>query len=127
MIFLSACAVIPMVMLFMSSITDNDVLISNGYSFFPEKFSLYAYEYIFKTGNSVIHAYGISIVLTAIGTVLSLILTTLLAYALSLIHILPVKKAFTEDCRPCRRPRRLHQVTGKLRISYDFSGRIRCV
>ena len=83
MIFLSACAVIPMVLLFMSSITDNDVLISNGYSFFPEKFSLYAYEYIFKTGNSVIHAYGISIVLTAIGTVLSLILTTLLAYALS--------------------------------------------
>ena len=83
MIFLSACAVIPMVLLFMSSITDNDVLISNGYSFFPKKFSLYAYEYIFKTGNSVIHAYGISIVLTAIGTVLSLILTTLLAYALS--------------------------------------------
>ena len=83
MIFLSICAVVPMILLVMSSITDNDTLISNGYSFFPEKFSLYAYEYIFKTGNTVIHAYGVSIVLTIIGTVLSLLLTTLLAYALS--------------------------------------------
>ena len=83
MIFLSICAVVPMILLVMSSITDNDTLISNGYSFFPEKFSLYAYEYIFKTGNTVIHAYGVSIVLTIIGTALSLLLTTLLAYALS--------------------------------------------
>lgn len=83
MIFLSACALIPMLLLIMSSVTDNDTLIRNGYSFVPEKFSLYAYEYIFKTGNSVINAYGISILLTAIGTCLSLVITTMLAYALS--------------------------------------------
>lgn len=83
MIVLSACAIIPMILLVMSSITDNNTLISNGYSFFPQKFSLYAYEYIFKTGNTVLHAYGVSIVLTIVGTVLSLIITTMLAYALS--------------------------------------------
>ena len=49
MIFLSFCAVVPMILLLMSSVTDNNTLISNGYSFIPEKFSLYAYEYIFKT------------------------------------------------------------------------------
>ena len=83
MVILSACAIIPIVLLVMSSFTDNDVLIANGYNFFPAKFSLYAYEYIFKTGNSVIQAYGVSIVLTIVGTALSLVLTTLLAYALS--------------------------------------------
>lgn len=83
MIILSLCAVVPMILLIMSSITDNDTLIRNGYSFIPEKLSLYAYEYIFKTGNSVIHAYGISIILTLAGTLLSLAVTTLLAYALS--------------------------------------------
>lgn len=83
MIFLSACALIPMLLLVMSSVTDNDTLIRNGYSFVPEKFSLYAYEYIFKTGNSVINAYGISILLTVAGTCLSLVITTMLAYALS--------------------------------------------
>ena len=83
MIFLSFCAVVPMILLLMSSVTDNNTLISNGYSFIPEKFSLYAYEYIFKTGSAVIHAYGISILLTAAGTLLSLAVTTLLAYSLS--------------------------------------------
>ena len=83
MIVLSACAIIPMILLVMSSVTDNNTLISNGYSFFPEKFSLYAYQYIFKTGNAVLQAYGISVILTVIGTVLSLTITTLLAYALS--------------------------------------------
>ena len=83
MIFLSVCAVVPLILLVISSVTDNDTLVRNGYSFFPEKLSLYAYEYIFKTGNSVINAYVVSIVLTAVGTVLALMLTTLLAYALS--------------------------------------------
>lgn len=83
MIILSLLAVVPFVLLVISSFTDNDVLIANGYSFTPAKWSTYAYEYIFKTGNSVVHAYGISIVLTLVGTALALSITTLLAYALS--------------------------------------------
>ncbi|MCR5670668.1 MAG: carbohydrate ABC transporter permease [Butyrivibrio sp.] len=83
MIILSLLAVVPFILLVISSFTDNDVLIANGYSFTPEKWSVYAYEYIFKTGNSVLHAYWISICLTLVGTVLALSITTLLAYALS--------------------------------------------
>lgn len=83
MIILSLTAVIPFLLLVISSFTDNDTLISDGYSFTPAKWSIYAYQYIFKTGNSVMHAYGISIVLTICGTIVSLILTTLLAYAIS--------------------------------------------
>ena len=58
-------AIIPMILLLVSSLTDNDTLIRNGYSFFPEKWSLSAYQYIFQGNNSAIHAYGISILLTA--------------------------------------------------------------
>lgn len=83
MIIISALAILPMILLVISSLTDNDVLIQNGYSFFPAKWSLQAYTYIFSTGNSVLHAYGISILLTVVGTTCSLIITTLLAYALS--------------------------------------------
>ncbi|MBR1847800.1 MAG: carbohydrate ABC transporter permease [Lachnospiraceae bacterium] len=83
MIILSLLAVIPFALLVISSFTDNDTLIADGYSFTPAKWSTYAYEYIFKTGNSVMHAYGISIVLTIVGTIAALTLTTLLAYALS--------------------------------------------
>jgi len=83
MIILSACALIPLVLLVISSFTDNNTLIRNGYSFLPEKMSFYAYEYIFTSGNSVIRAYGISILLTALGTCFSLVITTMLAYTIS--------------------------------------------
>ena len=83
MSIITLCAILPLLLLLISSITDNDVLIRNGYSFFPEKLSFYAYEYIFTSGNSVVHAYLISIVLTAVGTLIGLTITTLLGYALS--------------------------------------------
>lgn len=83
LIILSLLAVIPFFLLIISSFTDNNTLIANGYSFTPAKWSIYAYQYIFKTGNSVLHSYVISIVLTLLGTTLALAITTLLAYALS--------------------------------------------
>ena len=83
LIIMSFMAVMPMVLMIVSSFTDNDVLIAEGYRFWPSKWSAYAYEYIFSTGNSVIHAYWISILLTVSGTALSLAITTMLAYAIS--------------------------------------------
>lgn len=83
MIILSFNAIIPLILLIMSSITDNDSLIANGYNFFPKKYSLHAYSYIFETGNAVIRSYGVSIILTIVGVTCSLILTTMLGYAIS--------------------------------------------
>lgn len=94
LVILSLLAIMPMILMVISSLTDNNSLIANGYSYIPKQWSLYAYEYIFSTGNSVIHAYGVSIVLTIVGTALSLTITTLLAYALSKKD-LPGKKIFT--------------------------------
>ncbi len=94
MIIISLCAIIPLLLMVISSFTDNDVLIRNGYSFTPAKWSVAAYQYIFSSGNSVPHAYLISVVLTAVGTVLGLSITTLLAYALSK-QFLPGRKILT--------------------------------
>lgn len=84
MILLSLIAVIPVILMLISSFTDNAALVKNGYSFIPEKWSAYAYTWVFESnGGMVIKAYGISFILTAAGTTCSLILTTLLAYGLS--------------------------------------------
>ncbi|MBR6308634.1 MAG: carbohydrate ABC transporter permease [Lachnospiraceae bacterium] len=83
LILFSLLALLPMILMFTSSLTDNNELIATGYTYFPKKWSVYAYEYIFSTGNSVVHAYGISVVLTLLGTALALTITTLLAYAIS--------------------------------------------
>lgn len=76
--------VLPLVLLFMSSITDENTLIVNGYSFFPKKFSLGAYEYIMQNRATVFRAYGITVIVTLIGTLTHLALTSLMAFPLSL-------------------------------------------
>ena len=76
-------AIVPLVLLLISSFTDDSALVRNGYSFIPEKLSTYAYEYIFTSGNSLTTAYLMSFILTAVGTVVGLTITTLLAYGLS--------------------------------------------
>lgn len=84
MILLTVIALVPIILMFISSLTDNTVLLANGYSFIPEKWSTYAYEWIFTSSSSmIIRAYGISIAVTIIGVILSLCITTCLGYGLS--------------------------------------------
>lgn len=83
MMIVTLNAVVPLLLMLISSFTDNGSLIRNGYSFIPEKWSVEAYRYIFSSGNAVPHAYMISVLLTIVGTALGLAITTLLAYALS--------------------------------------------
>ncbi len=83
MIFLSLCAIIPFVLLIMSSFTDEQALITDGYRFWPKKFSTYAYQYLFTKSDAVVRGYAISAVITIVGTVGNLLLTTLYAYPLS--------------------------------------------
>lgn len=83
MMIASLLVIIPMILLLSSSFTDNDALIRDGYRFIPTVFSTEAYTYVFSTGNSILRAYGVSFLLTAVGTVCSLIITTMLAYPLA--------------------------------------------
>jgi putative aldouronate transport system permease protein len=76
--------VLPMALLFMSSITEENSLIVNGYSFFPKKFSLASYRYIITNASSVFNAYGITVFVTAVGTISTMLLTSLTAFPLSL-------------------------------------------
>lgn len=83
MIFLAVCCVFPFALLIMSSLTEEKSLIQNGYSLFPKQFGLESYAYMFKSGSSIGRAYGITILVTAVGTSVSLLITTLMAYPLS--------------------------------------------
>jgi putative aldouronate transport system permease protein len=84
LILVTLWMVLPLVLLFMSSITEESSLIVNGYSFFPKKFSLASYRYIITNASSVFNAYGITIFVTLVGTISSLLLTSLVAFPLSL-------------------------------------------
>ena len=77
-----AC-ILPILLMGIASFTDNDILNRQGYSFFPEKWSLAAYQFLFTQSGAIIRSFGVSVVVTAIGTIAGLFCTMMLAYALS--------------------------------------------
>ncbi len=83
LIFVTLTIVVPLILLFISSISSEKSLIANGYSFFPSEFSLEGYRYIWQNKGTVLRAYGMTIVVTAIGTVINVLLSAMMAYALS--------------------------------------------
>nr|WP_245376054.1 carbohydrate ABC transporter permease [Paenibacillus eucommiae] len=80
---IAVCCLIPFWLLISASLTDENAIIQNGYSFFPGKFSLESYRFLFQDSSVIFNAYGVSIFVTVIGTFASLAIMTLLAYPLS--------------------------------------------
>ncbi|MDF2921669.1 MAG: sugar transporter permease [Paenibacillaceae bacterium] len=79
----AALCLLPMLLVLMISITDEDSILRNGYSLFPEKFSLYAYKVIFTGGSQVMQSYLISIFVTLTGTILAVLITAMAGYTLA--------------------------------------------
>ena len=91
MIFLSAMAILPFLLLIIASFTDETVALLDGYRYFPEIWSLEAYKYIWASAGIYLKAYGMTIAVTAIGTVVSIIITALTGYVLSKRNLPGVK------------------------------------
>lgn len=79
----SLACLLPMVLTVIVSFTDERAIMRNGYSFFPETFSTYAYELMFNRGSSVVQGYIVSIFVTVVGTLAAVLMTGLAAYTLA--------------------------------------------
>lgn len=73
---------VPFILTIIVSLTNENSVVKHGYRFIPEQFSFDAYKLIFS-GSSIYNAYSISIVVTILGTILSLLVTSMLAYAIA--------------------------------------------
>lgn len=94
LILMALFMIMPFVLLFLCSVTEENTLILNGYSFFPAKFSLDAYTYIINSGSKIVRAYGMTFAITIVGTLVNTIISSLLAYGLSLSN-LPGRKVLS--------------------------------
>lgn len=74
---------IPFVLLISASFTAESYIRFHGYNLWPQEFSLEAYGVIFRNPQTIINAYGVSILITGVGTFLGLMTTTAAAYVLS--------------------------------------------
>lgn len=82
-IILTITALAPFLLLISSSLSSEAALAKYGYGFWPHELSLNAYDYMLRSSTQIIHGYGITILVTLIGTTASVLMTTLFAYPLS--------------------------------------------
>jgi len=94
LILLSLSFVLPLLTVISVSFTNEDVLREAGYSLIPKKFDIAGYQYIFANPMKLVDAYLVTIFESAVATILSLIVMSALAYALSRKNFL-LKKPIT--------------------------------
>lgn len=76
-------SLIPFAFVVIISFTSESALKANGYSFFPKEFSIAAYKYVLNSSNQMLKSYGVTILITVIGTLLGLLLISTYAFAIS--------------------------------------------
>ncbi|MDF2922128.1 MAG: sugar transporter permease [Paenibacillaceae bacterium] len=81
--FYTIMCLLPIVLIIMISITDEKTVLINGYSFFPEKFSLSAYRFLLEDWRQITRSLGVSLIVTVVGTAASLLIMALYAYPIS--------------------------------------------
>jgi len=84
---LSLAAIVPFYLVIAVSFTSEKSISLKGYQLFPTNLSLQAYEVLLSKGSRFIDAYKISITVSLLGTLLSVLITSLLAYAISRKHL----------------------------------------
>lgn len=86
-IFFALCAVLPFILLVISSFTSNDWATNHGFSYFPGEWSLEAYRYIVVQWETIGRAYFMTFIVTLIGTASSIVISGLFAYGISKTEI----------------------------------------
>ncbi len=80
---IAVCMVAPLVLVLSVSFSDEMAITLNGYSFLPQQFTTKAYAYIFESPMILLRAYGVTIFVTVVGTLLALLLTAMTGYVIS--------------------------------------------
>ncbi len=82
-ILLALSTFLPVVFVFIISISSEASVAQHGYSFFPAEFSLESYQYLWQSKDYIGRAFLNSVGITVAGTALGLTLTSTMGYSLS--------------------------------------------
>jgi putative aldouronate transport system permease protein len=79
---ISLVCILPFYLIIIGSFTDEGTIIRKGFSLIIPKFSLEGYKLCLKNPTSILIAYKNTIIVTVVGTLLSLIMATMTGYVL---------------------------------------------
>lgn len=74
---------LPFYYLIVNSITPDTIILKHGYAMIPKIISFEAYYLIFAASNTLLNAFGITLFITIVGTLLNLAVTFFFSYSLS--------------------------------------------
>ena len=85
LVFIVLCLLViaPFVLLVSVSISNEQEIVNNGYSFIPKVIDFAAYKYVFKNPASIINAYKTTGIFSTAAMILSVLFTAMIAYPLS--------------------------------------------
>lgn len=83
LVITSIVCLLPLLLIISASFMTDAEIAKYGYGFIPRDFTAEAYSYILKKPIQLLTSYGVTIVVTLIGTVVGLLLTSMLAYGMS--------------------------------------------
>ncbi|OCT12217.1 sugar ABC transporter permease [Paenibacillus pectinilyticus] len=79
----SLSCLFPFIMVISGSLSTERDIVQFGYRLIPKHVTLDSYRILFLGSNRIVNAYGISILVTVVGTVLSLLVTSMGAYVMA--------------------------------------------
>lgn len=83
LILLCLSIIVPFIYVISLSMTPEDVIASGGYKMIPAEVDFASYKAIFKNPTQLLNSYKITISFSVLGTLMSMIVMTMVAYALS--------------------------------------------
>ena len=82
-VILAALVFLPVLLVLIISVSSEQSIQEVGYTFFPKSLSLESWRYVMRSGGYLLRAFLNSVLITAAGTLLGLLLMCPLAYAIS--------------------------------------------
>jgi putative aldouronate transport system permease protein len=82
-VVLAAIAVFPVIFVLIISLSDEAAIQEFGYRLIPRGFSLAGYGYLAEQSGMILRSLGNSLLVTVVGTIIGVVLTSLMGYVLS--------------------------------------------
>ena len=75
--------VMPLLVILSASFSDELDIARYGYTLIPRNFTTFAYDYLLRVPVQIVRAYGVTTIVTFVGTGIGLLMMSLMAYVLS--------------------------------------------
>lgn len=80
---LAFTCIFPFIYVIIISFTNEESIVRNGFELIPKEWSIDAYKYLWSMKETLFRSYGVTILITILGTIISVFMITFYAYAIS--------------------------------------------